>query len=478
MIGKLFDLRRVFPPYSIKNPPQRSENEEFYEAGKLFIRVVVHTNESAIQECEFEEFNNTVNRVFKNNPQPLTDRSFLIMYDKFEELEKELNELSKCAVTKIYYFVSIVFEKSENEASEKTAKICDSLRKEGFKNGEKCKLRIRITDSAYDELPIEYQNFFSTRKKIDNIFVHDGVYLYKNAKTCFVISPIRDKKSPIRERADEVLEEYIKPACEEVNFRAIRGDDMEGNIITKAVTSELRTAPLVITYLGDNKDGWNANVMYEVGYRMATGLPTILLKESKTDLPFDLKDYRMLDIDGNKRNMVNKITKKISEVMKEFYKNSVKVSPYPYVHVSIDMDDNKEHIFLRSSESFGKLIDAEGNGIGDISGKSLDFVLNNLLKMMPESQKIPFQNEQMDLLSKVCSPFPARIYATYPIVFEKHNKNEYNGKKYLPIIVRREKFLEGNKVELQIIYIEVTKIATEHGDGTYRCEMVNLQNVT
>lgn len=43
-------------------------------------------------------------------------------------------------------------------------------------------------------------------------------------KRCFVISPIGEEGSEIREHADDVLDFIIKPAMEEVGFEAYRAD--------------------------------------------------------------------------------------------------------------------------------------------------------------------------------------------------------------------------------------------------------------
>ena len=56
-------------------------------------------------------------------------------------------------------------------------------------------------------------------------------------KVCFVISPMGDIGSPTRIRADYVLETYIKPACEETGYEAVRADHQDTLNMVQGITT-------------------------------------------------------------------------------------------------------------------------------------------------------------------------------------------------------------------------------------------------
>lgn len=93
---------------------------------------------------------------------------------------------------------------------------------------------------------------------------------------CFVISPI-DKRNP---RIAAVFNDLIAPACKRMGFEAKRADHIAGEDRISVITGCLARVPLVIAYLGNPQPYWNPDVMLEVGYRYATGLPIVLISEA------------------------------------------------------------------------------------------------------------------------------------------------------------------------------------------------------
>ena len=70
----------------------------------------------------------------------------------------------------------------------------------------------------------------------------------KKQKTCFIVCPISDEGSEIRERSDTLLKHLIKPVCEnELDFKVIRIDKLpHSNSITTEIVKNLKEADLVI----------------------------------------------------------------------------------------------------------------------------------------------------------------------------------------------------------------------------------------
>src|SRR5262249_61685812 len=102
------------------------------------------------------------------------------------------------------------------------------------------------------------------------------------SKVCFVISPLGPERSSVRKRADYVLETSIQPACERAGYDAVRADGGVGRDIVMGTTTALQNAPMAVAYLGPTPEAvpgsregtgcWNANVMIEIGYRLASRL--------------------------------------------------------------------------------------------------------------------------------------------------------------------------------------------------------------
>ncbi|MYA50339.1 MAG: hypothetical protein F4045_05620 [Chloroflexi bacterium] len=106
-----------------------------------------------------------------------------------------------------------------------------------------------------------------------------------NQLTAFVIMPFD-------EEFDLIYSGFIKPALEAASFSVERADDIESqqnilrDILEKIVRSDLIVADLTTA---------NPNVFYELGLTHALRKPVILMTQSITDVPFDLKSYRLLE---------------------------------------------------------------------------------------------------------------------------------------------------------------------------------------
>lgn len=115
----------------------------------------------------------------------------------------------------------------------------------------------------------------------------------KKQKTCFIVCPISDEGSEIRERSDTLLKHLIKPVCEnELGFKVIRIDKLpHSNSITTEIVKNLKEADLVIADTTDN----NPNCFYEIGYRAALSKPLILIRNSEKNIPFDVAGQNIID---------------------------------------------------------------------------------------------------------------------------------------------------------------------------------------
>ncbi len=137
-------------------------------------------------------------------------------------------------------------------------------------------------------------------------------------KKCFVICPIGEEGSDIRNRSDEVFTYVIEPTVRENGYKAIRADhiDKPGSITTQIV-QEILTAPLVIADL----TGQNPNVFYELALRHATRKPVVQIIQKGERLPFDVATQRTIELDhkslGSAEEAKRRLNKQIKEVQND-----------------------------------------------------------------------------------------------------------------------------------------------------------------
>lgn len=137
----------------------------------------------------------------------------------------------------------------------------------------------------------------------------------KPKKTCFVIMPISDVDGYDKGHFSRVYEYIIKPACKNAGFEPIRADDTsKANVIIVDILQQILKADMAICDISSR----NANVFYELGFRQAFNKKTVLIRDNKTAMPFDISSIRTLPYNANLRidevnNSVSEITKALQE---------------------------------------------------------------------------------------------------------------------------------------------------------------------
>jgi hypothetical protein len=125
---------------------------------------------------------------------------------------------------------------------------------------------------------------------------------------CFVVMPFGSE-------LDDIYEKIVKRAITECGLRCKRSDDMFGSVVMDDIRKSIKNARLVVAEL----TGRNPNVLYEVGFAHALNKDVLLLTQSKDDVPFDLRHWRVLEykcdviggvtLASSIREMVNAILK-------------------------------------------------------------------------------------------------------------------------------------------------------------------------
>lgn len=108
-------------------------------------------------------------------------------------------------------------------------------------------------------------------------------------KLCFIVMPFGP------EELTEVYEYFVKPSIEtNCGLRCERGDDVFGsNVIMDDIRRSIERSRLVVADL----TGRNPNVFYEVGIAHTLNKEVLLISQSMSDVPFDLRHRRVLVYD-------------------------------------------------------------------------------------------------------------------------------------------------------------------------------------
>jgi hypothetical protein len=123
-------------------------------------------------------------------------------------------------------------------------------------------------------------------------------------RRCFVISPIGQEDSAVREHSDDVFDYIIQPAMQECGIEVLRSDHLhEPGKITDQMYREIFESDLCIAVL----TGYNPNVFYELGIAQTASRPLIILMDKSQQLPFDLQDLRCVTYDLKPRSLFEKV---------------------------------------------------------------------------------------------------------------------------------------------------------------------------
>lgn len=126
-----------------------------------------------------------------------------------------------------------------------------------------------------------------------------------------------DTKAPIYLGPEpaSVYTEVIQPAAAEKDVDAFNaGEISEVGMILEQIALAIRDSALVIADITPP----NQNVYYELGYAHAIGKPTILMARKGTELPFDVRSYRVLfyeDSESGLQEAREKLAGRLEEIV-------------------------------------------------------------------------------------------------------------------------------------------------------------------
>lgn len=135
------------------------------------------------------------------------------------------------------------------------------------------------------------------------------------AKKCFVIMPISDVEGYDKGHFDRVYNYIVVPVCRQAGYEAFRADGTsKTNVIIIDILRNVVNCDMAICDLSAR----NPNVFYELGFRQAFNKKTVLMKDERTDRPFDISSIRSLNYDSSLRiDLVDKAIKELSKALLE-----------------------------------------------------------------------------------------------------------------------------------------------------------------
>ncbi|MFW9876741.1 MAG: hypothetical protein ACFFG0_26910 [Candidatus Thorarchaeota archaeon] len=144
-------------------------------------------------------------------------------------------------------------------------------------------------------------------------------------RKCFVISPIGEEGSKIRQHADDVYDFIIKPALEPFDIEPVRSDKIhETGKISGQIYNAIQTYDLCIVVLSFD----NPNVFYELAIAQCAVRPVIILVEQGNRLPFDVQDERSVFYDLGARSFKEKThINRVIEIIRNLEDSNYKVEP-------------------------------------------------------------------------------------------------------------------------------------------------------
>jgi hypothetical protein len=279
-------------------------------------------------------------------------------------------------------------------------------------------------------------------------------------KKAFVIQAIGSDGSATRARADRVLDQIIRPACRLDGYEAVRADELMAKTIAEPIISALNTHPLVVADLA--APPWNANVLTEVGFRLATGRPIVFLADGNPSvdiIPLHLRNVRIHQIDPSAPTTedVDTLAGLIREHGKGEKVNSWE-SHYPIIEFSLPLTPTGVGRFIYANPQAAGIYGKKSPD--DLIGHPVDEIDRDLHKFIPDFHRQPYDDDQAALVGKLIQRAPGPLTAKVPLWFTNHTITTLNNKVYWPVLVQHRYASDLDLgIVLRVLFADVTEWA-------------------
>jgi len=237
-------------------------------------------------------------------------------------------------------------------------------------------------------------------------------------KICFVVSPIGEEGSEIRERSDQVLKHIITSSVEQLGYTIIRADKIsEPGIITTQIIEHIVDAELVIADLTDK----NPNVFYELAIRHAIRKPLVQMIKKGEIIPFDVAATRIIQFDLHSLDSVAAAKEEIISQVRSLEAGKSEI--HNPISVSLDLKVLKESGNIKE-RSLADIVEAVSD---------LRLAVTTMDKITPSSKQLDEIKLMVDTLpsrleDRLDPNFRRRKRRFHPMMFEEiiHMEMELN----------------------------------------------------
>ncbi|HMF38695.1 MAG TPA: toll/interleukin-1 receptor domain-containing protein [Isosphaeraceae bacterium] len=293
-----------------------------------------------------------------------------------------------------------------------------------------------------------------------------------STKLCFVIQPMGTYGCETRRRSEHVLETYIHPACKQAGYDPKPSTQLSAGRICGGIINALSCAPMTIAYMGS--EPWNDDVMIEVGFRLASGLPLVVICDAPRDgqpfhLPMIINDLTHLQIPppGAPDDPIR--IDELLDLIRDAEQRSSRIDsdhPIALVHYykarAAGMVDADQMHYIAASDLATELfgIKADDSDEYSLAGHTMKDFLDHLEYRMPRQHyevfRLSQQSARQTLSERLRTNFPLPPAVEVPIVLNRHPNPDHIGRAFLPVIV--SKYVSDDKAwcNLRVLYLEVT----------------------
>lgn len=136
-------------------------------------------------------------------------------------------------------------------------------------------------------------------------------------KKCFIIMPFSSPAGYDENHFSRVYDYIIRPACEKAGFEpVIAKDTAKTNLIALEILKHIVEYDMALCDISSR----NPNVFYELGLRHAFNKKTVLIKDKRTETPFDIASLRYTEYSETLRvDEVQKTVDQVSKNLRETY---------------------------------------------------------------------------------------------------------------------------------------------------------------
>jgi ubiquinone/menaquinone biosynthesis C-methylase UbiE len=294
-------------------------------------------------------------------------------------------------------------------------------------------------------------------------------------RRCFVVLPMRASGDEAHVQPDDVYREIIEPACDQLRHAVVHPGQQDGENVWSDISNTLMSADLVVAYLGSPP--WNPNVMLEIGYRLATGKPLVVLAPDG-ELPFDLKNHRTIVLPSLRSALKRDAAEKVTELVEMATRRAVRdrgwAGLYPTATIDVDRrpgvpTELRDHRVAEASEQAADLFALDR---AELVGMPPAKVMEQLGKLMDKAQFKAFLEEQAALYQKLASDDPLgpgskdTVHAEVPIVLTRHPDSSHYLRAFLPMILSNDQV--GDHALQRVVYVDVSRHIQRTEEGVYR----------